>query len=157
MTEASKRKQLIRYSHRMYQAGWVANHDGNLTARLGGEKLLCTPTAVSKGDVEPSWLIVVDGENNVVEGTRRSFSEMQLHRAAYEARPDISVVIHAHPPVSCGFAVAGVPLPHPMMLRLYYLPINRLNKLRIRSKKPFPVVYYYQKKMIIHFVPWVKN
>jgi len=70
---------------------------------------------VSKGDVQPSWLIVVDGENQVIEGTRRAFSELQLHRAAYGARPDISVVIHSHPPVTCGFAVAGVPLPHPMM------------------------------------------
>ena len=109
------RSEIVAYSHRLHANGWVANHDGNLTARLSGDTLLCTPTAVSKGDVEPSWLIVVDGENNVVEGTRRSFSELQLHRAAYEARPDISVVLHAHPPVTCGFAVAGVPLPHPMM------------------------------------------
>ncbi len=109
------RSEIVTYSRRLHANGWVANHDGNLTARLSGDKLLCTPTAVSKGDVKPSWLIVVDGENNVVEGTRRSFSEMQLHRAAYDARPDISVVIHSHPPVVCGFAVAGVPLPHPMM------------------------------------------
>ena len=109
------RSEIVAYSRRLHDNGWVANHDGNLTARLDGNKLLCTPTAVSKGDVQPSWLIVVDGDNNVVEGTRRSFSEMQLHRAAYDARSDISVVIHSHPPVICGFAVAGVPLPHPMM------------------------------------------
>ena len=109
------RSEIVAYSRRLHANGWVANHDGNLTARLGGSSLLCTPTAVSKGDVQPSWLIVVDEENKVIEGTRRSFSEMQLHRAAYDARPDISVVIHSHPPVTCGFAVAGVPLPHPMM------------------------------------------
>ncbi len=109
------RKEIVAYSRRLHANGWVANHDGNLTARLSDEHLLCTPTAVSKGDVEPSWLIVVDGSNQVVEGTRRAFSELQLHRAAYGARTDISVVLHAHPPVSCGFAVAGVPLPHPML------------------------------------------
>jgi len=109
------RKEIVDYSQRLHANGWVANHDGNLTARLTGEHLLCTPTAVSKGDVRPSWLIVVDGSNKVVEGTRRAFSELQLHRAAYDARPDISVVIHAHPPAIGGFAVAGVPLPHPMM------------------------------------------
>ena len=109
------RSDIVATSHRLYANGWVANHDGNLSARLNGDHLLCTPTAVSKGDVKPSWLIIVDGENTVIEGTRRAFSELQLHRAAYAARPDISVVIHAHPPVSCGFAVVGEPIPHPMM------------------------------------------
>ena len=109
------RSDIVTTSHRLHANGWVANHDGNLTARLDGDHLLCTPTAVSKGDVKPSWLIIVDGENTVIEGARRAFSELQLHRAAYAARPDISVVIHAHPPVSCAFAVVGEPIPHPMM------------------------------------------
>lgn len=109
------RTEIVAYSRRLHSNGWVANHDGNLSARLSDSHLLCTPTAISKGDLEPSWLIVVDGDNTVVEGTRRSFSELQIHRAAYSARPDISVVMHAHPPSSCAFAVAGVPIPHPMM------------------------------------------
>ena len=109
------RAEIVDYSRRLHRNGWVANHDGNLTARLDNEHLLCTPTAVSKGDVQPGWLIVVDEANQVIEGTRRAFSELQLHRAAYAARTDISVVMHAHPPVCCGFAVAGIPLPHPMM------------------------------------------
>jgi L-fuculose-phosphate aldolase len=109
------RADIVRTSRRVHANGWVANHDGNLSARLSEERVLCTPTAVSKGDVEPSWLIVVDNDNKVVEGTRRSFSELQIHRAAYAARPDITVVIHAHPPISTGFAVAGVPFPHPIM------------------------------------------
>jgi len=109
------RQEIVCTSHKLHDNGWVVNHDGNLTARLTQTHLLCTPTAVSKGDVAPGWLIVVDGENKVVEGTRRAFSELQLHRAAYAARPDITVVIHAHPPNATGFAVAGMPLPHPIM------------------------------------------
>ncbi len=104
------RQQIVETSHRIHANGWVANHDGNLSARLSGDLLLCTPTAVSKGDVQPGWLIEVDKDGTVVHGTRRAFSELQLHRAAYAARPDISVVIHAHPPTATGFAVAGVPL-----------------------------------------------
>ena len=111
----SLRADIVRYSHRLHSNGWVANHDGNLTARLDDGKLLCTPTAVSKGDVQPSWLIVVDAEGRVVEGSRRAFSELQLHRAAYASRSDISVVIHSHPPVCCGYAVSGVPLPYPLL------------------------------------------
>jgi L-fuculose-phosphate aldolase len=109
------RAEIVRYSHLIHENGWVANHDGNLSARLTNERILCTPTAVSKGDVAPGWLIVVDEDNAVIEGTRRAFSELQLHRAAYAARPDITVVVHAHPPTATGFAVAGVPFPHPIM------------------------------------------
>ena len=90
------RTEIVEYSRRLHRNGWVANHDGNLTARLDHEHLLCTPTAVSKGDVQPSWLIVVDEQNQVVQGTRRAFSELQLHRAAYESRPDISVSQFPH-------------------------------------------------------------
>lgn len=113
--DESFRQDIVRYSHRLHANGWVANHDGNLSARLDDGRLLCTPTAVSKGDVQPGWLIVVAEDGSVVEGTRRAFSELQLHRAAYAARPDISVVIHSHPPVCCGYAVAGVPLPYPLL------------------------------------------
>ena len=79
------RGEIVRYSHAIHTNGWVANHDGNLTARISQTHLLCTPTAVSKGDVQPGWLIVADGDNQVVEGTRRAFSELQLHRPAYDA------------------------------------------------------------------------
>ncbi|NOY25008.1 MAG: class II aldolase/adducin family protein [Oligoflexia bacterium] len=114
------RREIVAASHRLHQWGFVANHDGNLSARLDdlGEtdlRMLCTPTAVSKGDVQPEWLIVADAQRQVLQGTRRSFSELALHIAAYRARPDIGVVIHAHPPTATGFAVAGVPIPHPFM------------------------------------------
>ena len=79
----------------------------NLSTRLSEELTLCTPTAVSKGDVTPEMLIVVDADNKVVQGTRRSFSELALHRACHRARPDISCVIHAHPPTATGFCVAN--------------------------------------------------
>ena len=115
MSEENLRRELLHYCALVYKKGWVANHDGNLSARLGAH-LLCTPTAVSKGDVTAEMLIVVDSSNNVVQGTRRSFSELQLHRAAYSARPDIGCVIHAHPPTATGFCVANQTLGEPFMV-----------------------------------------
>jgi len=109
------RHDLLLYCHKVYEKGWVANHDGNLTARLSDGTLLCTPTAVSKGDVTAEMLIVVNNDNVVIEGTRKSFSELQLHRAAYTARPEVGCVIHAHPPTATGFAVANIPIGHPFM------------------------------------------
>lgn len=115
VTEESLRRELCAASRLLHARGWVANHDGNASCRLTGGLLLCTPTAASKGDVSPESLIVVDHDNTVVQGTRRAFSELQLHRAAYAARPDIGVVLHAHPPNATAFAVSGKDLGHPFM------------------------------------------
>ncbi|MCB9777875.1 MAG: class II aldolase/adducin family protein [Alphaproteobacteria bacterium] len=113
------RREILATSHAVAARGWVANHDGNLSARLdppgddGGLRVLCTPTAMHKGDVRAEHLIVADGERRVLEGSRHAFSELALHVAAYRARPDIGVVLHAHPPHATAFAVAGQPVPHP--------------------------------------------
>ncbi|MEC7986687.1 MAG: class II aldolase/adducin family protein [Myxococcota bacterium] len=113
--EETLRRQIVEYAHRLHRRGWVANHDGNISAILSEDRLLCTPTAVSKGDIRPEMLIVVDPENKVVQGTRRAFSELQLHRAAYRARPEIGCVMHSHAPTATGFAVANQSLGHPFM------------------------------------------
>ncbi len=113
--EERLRRELVETSRALHARGWVANHDGNVSCRLGGGRLLCTPTAVSKGDVTAEMLIVVAPDGSVVQGSRKSFSELQLHRAAYAARPDIGVVLHAHPPTATAFAVAGKPIGHPFM------------------------------------------
>jgi len=115
VTEEGLRRELLETAHVLHARGWVSNHDGNASCRLGPGRLLCTPTAVSKGDVSAESLIVVDDDNAVIQGTRRAFSELQLHRAAYAARPDIGVVLHAHPPHATAFAVSGRDLGHPFM------------------------------------------
>ena len=113
--EERLRREIVEYARRTWSRGWVANHDGNLSARLGEGRYLATPTSVSKGDVSPESLIVVDGERTVLQGTRRAFSEFKIHAAAYAARPDIGVVVHAHPPHATAFAVSGAELPHPFL------------------------------------------
>ena len=113
--EESLRRELLAISHAVHTRGWVANHDGNVTAQLEPGRYLSTPTAVSKGGVTPEMLIVVDGEGQVLQGTRKAFSELKMHLAAYRTRKDVAAVLHAHPPTATGFAVAGVPLGAPFM------------------------------------------
>jgi L-fuculose-phosphate aldolase len=105
-SEEVLRAEVSATSRVLHARGWVANHDGNVSARLSTERFLCTPTATSKGDVTAAMLLVLDGEGKKVMGTRRPFSELHLHLAAYRARPDIGVVVHAHPPTATGFAVS---------------------------------------------------
>lgn len=113
--EESLRAAIVWYSRRVWERGWVANHDGNLSARLDTDRFLCTPTAVSKGDVTAESLLVVNEKGERLQGTRKVFSEWSLHRIAYRARPEMGAVLHAHPPTATGFAVSGAELPEPFM------------------------------------------
>jgi L-fuculose-phosphate aldolase len=104
------RAELVAISRRLHENGWVANHDGNVSVRLNGSRLLITPTAVSKRDVDDSMLIIVDMDGKVLEGRRKPFSELELHLAMYRARPEAEAVIHAHPPHATAFGLVGLEL-----------------------------------------------
>lgn len=104
------RAQVVATSRRLHENGWVANHDGNVSVRLKGERFLITPTAVSKRDVDDGMLIIVDKAGKVLEGRKKPFGELELHLAIYRARPEAEAVLHAHPPYATAMALAGAPL-----------------------------------------------
>jgi L-fuculose-phosphate aldolase len=107
--------ELVDISRRLHARGWVANHDGNVTCRVGEGRIWATPTAVSKGVINEEMLIAVDLEGKRIAGRLRPFGEIGLHLACYRAREDVRAVVHAHPPTATGFACAGVDLPAAMM------------------------------------------
>jgi L-fuculose-phosphate aldolase len=108
--EQELREELVRAGQMMYERGWIAASDGNLTARLDSRRLLATPSGVCKGWMRPEDLIVCDLDGNKTGGAGERTTEMAMHIAIYRERPEIQAVAHAHPPVSTGFAVAGRPL-----------------------------------------------
>jgi L-fuculose-phosphate aldolase len=110
MTELELRKAVCEVGRRMYAKGLVAATDGNISVRLGPDRYLCTPSAVSKGFMRPNDIIVADGEGTKLEGDGKVTSEFTTHLVAYEERPDMNAVVHAHPPKAIGFTLAGVSL-----------------------------------------------
>jgi L-fuculose-phosphate aldolase len=104
------RRQIVELGRLAYQKGWVAANDGNISVRLGPDRILATPTGVSKGMMDPEDLIICDLNGNKVEGERECTTEIMMHTTIYQMRPDVQAVVHAHPPVATGFAVAGRPL-----------------------------------------------
>ena len=94
----------------MYARGYVASNDGNISARLDDGRLITTPKSVSKGFMTPDMMVVVDSEGRKMAGDRDPSSELPMHLEIYRNRPDVSAVVHAHPPLATGFAVAGIPL-----------------------------------------------
>jgi L-fuculose-phosphate aldolase len=106
-TERDYREDLVRVCQLVYEKGWVAANDGNVSIRLTDDLILCTPTAVSKGMVKAEDLIVCDMRGSKVSGERACTSEIAMHTTIYSLRPDVRAVVHAHPPVATGFAAAG--------------------------------------------------
>src|SRR3954454_20375251 len=104
------RRQIVEVGRLMYDKGWVAANDGNITVRLDSGHILSTPTGVSKGMMREDDLIVCDMQGNKVEGRRERTSEILMHLTIYSIREDVQSVVHAHPPCATGFAVAGRPL-----------------------------------------------
>jgi L-fuculose-phosphate aldolase len=109
-TEREYRQDIIDIGKLVFQKGWIAANDGNITIRLDQERILATPTGVCKGMMHPDDLIIVDMKGNKIEGRKERTSEIAMHLTIYGMRPDIRAVVHAHPPVSTGFAAAGKPL-----------------------------------------------
>ncbi len=104
------RREICEMGRRIYQRGFVAANDGNLSARLGLDRILCTPTGVSKGFLTEEMLATCDMDGAQVSGPMKISSEIRMHLEAYRLRPDVAAVVHAHPPTATGFAVAGLEL-----------------------------------------------
>jgi len=104
----------------LHAAGWVANHDGNVTARAslaggGDRRFVATPTATSKRLIAEPDLIEVDAKGTVI-GNGRVFGEIGLHLCIYERRPDVGAIVHAHPPNATAIGSSrGNPIERPFI------------------------------------------
>jgi L-fuculose-phosphate aldolase len=111
MREPELRARLVEICHRLYQKGMIAAGDGNVSARLGdGDRVLVTPTGFHKGFIKEDDLVIVDLQGRVLRGPGRPSSEFLMHGLVYAERPEMNAVVHAHPPITVGLALAGVSL-----------------------------------------------
>src|ERR1700759_3495005 len=108
--ESSLRADIVEIGRRLYARAYTASNDGNISVRLGDDRLLMTPKSVCKGFMTPDMMCITDLDGRKVQGDRDPSSEMLMHLEVYRQRPDVQGVVHAHPPIATGFAVAGVPL-----------------------------------------------
>ena len=108
--------QILEIGKRMYQKGFVAANDGNITCRIADDVVLATPTGVSKGFMTEDILVemTLDGEI-LKQGAYAPSSEVKMHIRAYKENPEIMAVTHAHPPCATAFAIAGLPLDRPIL------------------------------------------
>ncbi len=109
-SEQQLRADIVEVGRRLYARGYTASNDGNISLRLDPSRLLMTPTSVCKGFMTVDMMCITDLDGKKIAGDRNPSSEMQMHLEVYRQRPEVQAVVHAHPPIATGFAVAGIPL-----------------------------------------------
>lgn len=106
------REQICDICNRMWQLGWVAANDGNVSVKLDEDTFIATPTGISKSFIKPNMLVVINKKGEILEteGSYKPSSEIKMHLRCYQDRDDVGAVMHAHPPTATGFAVAHIPM-----------------------------------------------
>ena len=105
------RRAICQVCRRMYERGLIAGRDGNVSVRVAADRILVTPAGISKVDIAPDDLVELSLDGARRRGARQASTEVAVHLRAYQRRLDVMAIVHAHPPVATGFAVAGRALP----------------------------------------------
>lgn len=119
--EGALRQEIVRIGQMMYEREYLCGFEGNLSVRLGDNRILITPSGLHKGLLRPEQLLIVDNEGQVIgyqtEARRglRPTSELPMHLEAYRQRPDVIAVVHAHPPITVALSIAGIPMNTPLL------------------------------------------
>ena len=108
--EEQARADIVEVGRRLWERGYVASNDGNISVRLDDRRLMTPPKNVSKGFMTTDMMVITDLDGKKIAGDRDPSSEIKMHLEVYRNRPDARAVVHAHPPTATGFAVAGIAL-----------------------------------------------
>ncbi|MCX6152457.1 MAG: class II aldolase/adducin family protein [Ignavibacteriales bacterium] len=123
----SLRKELIEACHKVYQQGFVAATDGNLSCRISKNRFLITPSGKSKGELCEKDLLEIDENGKILKGSGKVSTEFKLHLFVYKNREEVKSVIHCHPVFATAFAASGLALDKPVfpevILTLGKIPI----------------------------------
>jgi L-fuculose-phosphate aldolase len=113
--EHQLRREIVKIGKALHERGFIAACDGNLSVRLDRNRVLVTPSGMSKGAMRASDLVIVDMEGRKTRGRREVTSEIGMHLLIYRLRPDVRGIVHAHPRTATGFAAAGLALNQPLV------------------------------------------
>lgn len=104
------RRALIDIGRRLWERRLVSGTDGNLSVRLGADRILATASGVPKGHLGDDDLVELSLDGRVLGRgkAKKPSSEIKMHLMAYRVRPDVAAVLHAHPPHATAFAAAGI-------------------------------------------------
>ena len=144
--EAHLRDEIVRIGRMIYEKGFIVAGDGNISVRLGPDRVLATPSGRHKGFLRPDELVVTDLDGRLKKASAglRPTSEMPMHLEVYRQRVDINAVLHTHLPIAVALSIAGIPLDKPFLPEAvvtlgpiptteYALPASQENVAAIRN------------------------
>jgi len=128
-TDKEAKEMIVDIGKRIYEKGFVASNDGNISVKVSAEHIWTTPTGVSKGFMTPNMMVKMDLDGNVIEGEWKPSSEIKMHLRVYKENGEVKSVTHAHPFYATICAISGIPLDMPVLveaiLQLGVIPIAR--------------------------------
>jgi L-fuculose-phosphate aldolase len=118
MNAAAQRRRMALCCRQLALRGLMAGQDGNVSVRIAPDRALVTPAGLIKALLTPADMVEVDLRGRRRHGRHNPTSELDLHLRILAARPEVGAVVHAHPPVATGFAVAGQDFESPVLPEL---------------------------------------
>jgi L-fuculose-phosphate aldolase len=106
--EVDLKKDIITVGKMLYDKGYIAATDGNISIKVSQNRILTTASGISKGFLRDEHIVVVDADGNLINGRHKPSSELKMHLIAYKLRPEINAIVHAHPPTCTAFTIAGI-------------------------------------------------
>jgi L-fuculose-phosphate aldolase len=101
------KKEIVAVGKKLWQRAYVDGNGGNISYRIGDNRVICTPTLFSKADLTPDDLCLVDLDGNQIVGCKPRTSEILMHLEIYKAEPKAKGVVHCHPPHATAYAITG--------------------------------------------------
>jgi len=124
--ETALKKEMIQTWRKLWERHYVDGSGGNISARLSRNRVICTRSLCSKGDMTMNDFAVVDMKGNQLAGRHARSSEILLHLEIYKAVPQAHAVIHCHPPHALAYALAGT-VPQPSLVPEYEVFIGKVS------------------------------
>jgi L-fuculose-phosphate aldolase len=109
------KEEICAAGRKLWLRGLVDGAGGNISCRVGPNEVISTPTMLSKYELTPADLSMVDLEGNQIAGQRPRTSEVLLHLEIYKAVPEARAVVHCHPLHAGAYAITGRVPPNALM------------------------------------------
>ncbi|HEY2988954.1 MAG TPA: class II aldolase/adducin family protein [Candidatus Binatia bacterium] len=98
-------REIIRWGRLLFERRLISGWGGNISCRLGKNRLLITGQHAPLGFLAPENLVEIDLDGRPVKKKQQPSSETPMHLAVYRGT-DAQAVIHAHPPTVLGFSLS---------------------------------------------------
>lgn len=101
------KEEICNVGRKLWQRQYVDGNGGNISYRIGPNEVICTPTLMSKADLRPQDLCMVDLTGKQLAGGRPRTSEILMHLEIYKEVPEAKGVVHCHPAHATAYAITG--------------------------------------------------